>query len=307
MSTRLRLLTERLMEDAKKIYATYGFDLKPKWFPVFYLLSKEKQLSITEMALSIGQSHASISKIVKEMIKKGLVQEGKDDADGRRNLISLSNEGQRIAESSVDQFKDVQAAVDIALGQCNHNIWKAINEFEYILNQKPLFNRVMEQKKNRESTKIQIVDYQAKYQQAFRVINEEWISKYFQMEKEDYKALDHPKEYILDKGGYIAIALYENEPVGVCALIKMEDPEYEYELGKMGVSPKAQGKGIAYLLGQAIIQKTKSLGANKLYLESNTKLAPAIKLYQKLGFKKITGRDSPYERCNIQMELNFED
>ncbi|MCS2304494.1 hypothetical protein NXX23_23480 [Bacteroides ovatus] len=46
----------------------------------------------------------------------------------------------------------------------------------------------------------------------------------------DYKALDHPKEYILDKGGAILVALYKDEPVGVCALCKMDHPLYDYEL-----------------------------------------------------------------------------
>jgi len=78
-----------------------------------------------------------------------------------------------------------------------------------------------------------------------------------------------------------------------------------YELAKMAVSPKAKGKGIGYLLGKACIAKAKQMGANKLYLESNTILKPAISLYHKLGFKKVTGIPSPYERCNIQMELEI--
>ena len=125
------------------------------------------------------------------------------------------------------------------------------------------------------------------------------------MEEADYKALDHPREYILEKGGEILVALYNDEPVGVCGLIKMEDPEFDFEIAKMAVSPKAQGKNIGWLLAQAIIEKAKSLGAKKLYLESNTLLKPAINLYYKLGFKKISGRPTPYERSNIQMELEL--
>ena len=121
------------------------------------------------------------------------------------------------------------------------------------------------------------------------------------MEESDHKALDHPEEYILDPGGHIYIALYDGEAVGACALIKMDDKKFE--LAKMAVSPKAQGKSIGTLLGQACIDKAKELGADTLFLESNTKLKPAISLYRKLGFEKITGPPSPYERANIQMEL----
>ena len=136
---------------------------------------------------------------------------------------------------------------------------------------------------------------------AFRTLNEEWITKYFRMEESDYKALDHPQEYILDKGGYIYIGLYKGAPLATCALIRMDDGGFE--LAKMAVSPKAQGLGIGYLIGEACIEKARDLGAPRVYLESNTALKPAINLYHKLGFRKAAGPPSPYERCNIQMEL----
>ncbi len=152
---------------------------------------------------------------------------------------------------------------------------------------------------------IQIVDYTPQYRKAFRDINVEWISKYFVMEESDFKSLDHPDSYIIDKGGYIFMALLNDEPVGACALIKMDDPDYDFELAKMGVSPKAQGNGLGKKLGQACIDKAKSVGAKALYLESNRILTPAITLYKKLGFVEIIGRPSPYARSDIQMELKF--
>lgn len=152
---------------------------------------------------------------------------------------------------------------------------------------------------------INIVDYQPIYQNAFRALNEEWISNYFKLEAKDLASLNDPDQYILAKGGHIFVALYQNEPVGVCALIKLKDHAYDYELAKMAVSPKIQGKNIGYLLGQAIIEKAKDLRAQHLFLESNTILKPAINLYHKLGFKAVTGHESPYERANIQMLLTL--
>jgi GNAT superfamily N-acetyltransferase len=148
---------------------------------------------------------------------------------------------------------------------------------------------------------IQIIDYKPEYQKYFRDLNVEWISTYFKMEEADYKALDNPDGYILKKGGYIYVALHEEEVVGVCALIKMDDEEYDYELAKMAVTPKAQGKSIGYLLGQKALEKAKLLGAKKVFLESNTILTPALNLYRKLGFETVTNRPSPYERSDIQM------
>jgi len=153
--------------------------------------------------------------------------------------------------------------------------------------------------------KVKIVAYQPKYKEVFKKLNEEWISTYFKMEEMDIKSLNNPQSYILDKGGEILVALYEDIPLGVCALIKMEDNQHDFELAKMAVSPKAQGKGLGSLLGKAIIEKAKHLGASTIYLESNTVLETAIFLYKKLGFKKITEKHTPYSRCNIQMELRL--
>jgi GNAT superfamily N-acetyltransferase len=150
---------------------------------------------------------------------------------------------------------------------------------------------------------INIIPYTPAYHEAFKSINEEWITQYFKMEDSDYKALDHPQEYILDRGGAILVALENEEPVGVCALIKMDHPDYDFELAKMGVRPRMHGKGVGYLLGKTIIEKAIELGAKKIYLETNSCLTPAIQLYYKLGFKDIERMPTPYERCDTQMVL----
>ena len=152
---------------------------------------------------------------------------------------------------------------------------------------------------------IEIVNYESAYKDVFRDLNVEWISTYFKMEASDYKALEHADSHILQNGGYILVALLNKEPVGFCALIKMNDPIYDFELAKMAVAPKAQGKKIGWLIGEAIKDKARSVGAKTLYLESNTILIPAIILYRKLGFIEVFGRTSPYERCNIQMALTL--
>lgn len=301
LGSRLRRLSEQLTDQAGKVYELYNIDMNPKWFPVFYALAEGEDKSIMQIAHEISHSHPSVSTIVKEMVKNGVAQEISNKSDGRKNFIRLADKGRDINERIQVQYTDVNAAVENALNETQYNIWKAIEEWEFLLSQKDLLKRVEDEKKLRESKDVQVVPYQPEYQRAFKQLNEEWIKQYFKMEETDYKSLDHPEDYILNKGGHILIALYNNEPVGACALIKMDSKKYE--LAKMAVSPKAKGKGIGWLLGNACITKAKELGATKLYLESNTILKPAISLYHKLGFKKVTGIPSPYERCNIQMEL----
>ena len=306
LGSRLRALSDLVTNDAEKIYELYDIELKPKWFPVFYFLSHQNEgKSITAIANAIGHSHPSVIKIVREMHKAELILEQKDKTDKRINNIVLTTKGIEISKKITAQYNDVENAIRDMINRTKHNIWLAIQEFEYLLNEKSLLKRVEEQKKKRESQKIEIIDYLPKHQSDFKRLNEEWIKQYFKIENEDQKALDNPEDYILKRGGKILVATQNNTVLGVCALIKMQDQKYDYELAKMAVSPQSQGKGIGNLLGKSIIEKAKSLGASYLYLESNTILKPAISLYKKLGFKKIVGHDTPYERCNIQMELKI--
>lgn len=305
LGSRLRLMTARITDDAAKVYELYSVEFAPKWFPVFFVLAEDGGKTITEIAGEIGHSQPSVSKIVQELITAGLAQENMESPDKRRNIVALTEKGVEISALMKIQYADVDAAIESIISEARQNLWEAIEEWEFLLDQKSLLRRVQEQKKLRESQSVKIVAYEEKYQTAFKALNEQWISTYFKMEEADYKALDNPQTYILDRGGKIFVALYENKPVGVCALIKMDEPDYDFELAKMAVSPKIQGKNIGWLLGQAIVQAAKDSGASKIYLESNTILKPAINLYQKLGFVKVVGRSTPYARCNIQMELKL--
>ena len=155
------------------------------------------------------------------------------------------------------------------------------------------------------NNEVQIIAYEPQYKEAFRALNEEWIRNFFVMESGDYKLLDHPEEHILEKGGHIAFALLNGEAVGTCALVKNSDEPLIFELSKMAVSPKAQGKKIGYLLGNTLIEKAKELKAEKAFLETNSILVPAIKLYEKLGFKHMPVTNAGYDRVDVQMELDL--
>lgn len=303
IGSRLRRLAETITQQSAQVYELYQVDFQPKWFPVFFSLADGQSKGITEIATEIGHTHPSVSTMVKEMVKKGYLQEQKGITDGRRNVITMTEKGKEVNRQVQSQYTDVGAAVEKLLEETDHNLWKAIAEWEYHLEQKHLLTRVKEERKLRESGSVKIVDFAPEYKQAYGDLNKEWITLHFKMEGADYKALDHPEEYILDRGGYIFMALVDGGPVGTCGLIKMDDQTFE--VSKMAVSPAAKGKGIGYLLGKACIDKAKELGATKLYLESNTKLKPAIALYHKLGFKKVVGNPSPYERANIKMELEL--
>jgi len=307
LGSRLRLLSQQITDDASRLYELYGIEgFSPKWFPVFFILFEDGEKTITQIAEKIGHSQPSVTKIIKEMTRAGLVNDNLSSSDKRKNVAGLSAKGMTISKQLISELSaDTNIVVDTMIGEASNNLWEAIAEWEYLLEQKSLLQRIQEQKKLRESKHVRIVAFQEEHKAIFKSLNEAWVSKYFEMEATDYKLLDYPKENIIDKGGKILVALYKDEPMGVCALAKMDDPQYDFELIKMAVSPEAQGKNLGYLLGLEVIKVAKELGAKKLYLESNRILKPAVNLYHKLGFLDISGRPSPYKRADVQMELSL--
>lgn len=203
IGSRLRMLTDKITDDASQIYKLYGVNLKAKWFPVFFVLSDGEPKTITSIAKEIGHSHPSVSNIIREMSSKRLVEGKKDKSDGRRKMVELSSKGKSIAEKMPDQYTDVVAAIESISKQTKHDLWKAIEEWEFLLSEKSLLKRVEDEKKARESKNVRIIPYESHYHEVFKTLNEEWISTNFEIEEADHKALDNPEEYILQNGGHI--------------------------------------------------------------------------------------------------------
>jgi len=148
---------------------------------------------------------------------------------------------------------------------------------------------------------IEIVPFSDALAIHFTRLNTNWLQKYFVVEPVDEQMLGNPKDFFIDKGGYIFFALLNNHVAGTFALLKESDSTYE--LSKMAVDEEYQGMKIANRMMEYCIAKAKELKAAKVILYSNTKLAPAIHLYRKYGFIEVPVANSIYKRSDIKMEL----
>lgn len=156
-------------------------------------------------------------------------------------------------------------------------------------------------------TDVIVREYTAEDAAAFRDLNLAWVEAFFTVEAEDRAQLEDPQTHILDPGGAILIAEYNGEAVGTAGLVPGHG-EGVLELIKMSARTDVQGKGIGRVLMEAAIAKSRDMGAAQIWLETNTKLAAALALYRKVGFRELTGDEvtpTPYDRCNCQMLLDL--
>jgi len=150
---------------------------------------------------------------------------------------------------------------------------------------------------------MEIVEFAPEHADAFRTLNEAWISKYFAIEAKDREVLDDPQGKIIAKGGRIFMALKDGEAVGCVALLKMADGGYE--VAKMTVSEAVRGSGLGRLLMRRCIEAGAQDGAPRLYLETNSSLAPALALYRATGFRDLAPAKTEYVRADVFMERRY--
>lgn len=147
---------------------------------------------------------------------------------------------------------------------------------------------------------------------AFIALNLEWIERWFSVEASDRAQLEGVEETILGRGGRVLVAERQDRVVGVGAIVPPRPApaggRQWFEVIKMATAPQWRGRGIGQALLEGLINEARLLGANGMWLETNTRLQAAIRLYTRAGFRALEPADwwpSPYARCDLQMVLEW--
>lgn len=146
-----------------------------------------------------------------------------------------------------------------------------------------------------------IIPYQPKYRNHFIALNKAWLEEYFYIEPHDIEAFDNLEEIIINPGGEIFFCLFNDEIAGTVAMQKVNDTTFE--LAKLAIDKKFQGKKLSSLLMDACILFAKEKKATTIMLVSSTKLDTALNLYRKYNFIEVPMAENDYDRADIQMEL----
>jgi DNA-binding MarR family transcriptional regulator/predicted GNAT family N-acyltransferase len=306
IASRLRRLTEWLYKDGARIYQEQSLDFEPRWFPLFYLLKKSGEASVTRAAQALGLTHPAINQIAGEMSKRGLLKSASDEKDKRKRLLRLTQKGKRALSSLEPVWKDFESAASELLSEAGGDFLAIVGKLEDALKEKGMYVRITRRIKERQLRKVIIVNYQPQLKKNFRSLNLEWLKEYFEVEKEDEEQLSSPYEKIIKPGGFVLFARLDGKIVGTTALIRHD--RYTYELTKMAVKRSAQGQQVGRKLALAAIEKAKNIGARRVVLLTNPRLTAACNLYHSLGFVELSGNQpwvTPYHRGGISMSLDL--
>lgn len=149
--------------------------------------------------------------------------------------------------------------------------------------------------------KVEIIPFTIELKDHIKILNLEWLEKYFKVEPKDQIVLSNPQTEIIDKGGFIYYAKYGDQIVGTFSLLKMD--KSTFELSKMAVTTTVQGLGIGKKLMAHCLAVAKEKEIKKLILYSNRSLKSALHLYKTFGFVEVALENGIYERADIKMEI----
>ncbi|MCG8434457.1 MAG: bifunctional helix-turn-helix transcriptional regulator/GNAT family N-acetyltransferase, partial [Gammaproteobacteria bacterium] len=272
------------------------------WFPIIFLLSRRGSLGVMEIAEVMRQSHSAVSQISKKLQEKGYIERAcGDGSGGAKQCLQLTPAGEALVQKLKPLWRDLQSTVQRYIARTDFDLLNAMRRFEAELRQRDLVEDVLTASRTRRVEEVEIIDYLPQYAEDFRRLNIEWLEKYFYVEPIDEEILSQPQEKILALGGAIFFARAGDSIVGTCALLNKG--EGIFELTKMGVNEAYQGLGLGRRLAEAVIERYRQSKGVTLYLESNSKLKPAVRLYESLGFQHQPYPDggSPYRRSNVYM------
>lgn len=296
LGSRMKRLAERMQADVSVIIANAGLPVQPSQYPVLAALDRAGPMTITQLVDALGLSQPAVTRAINRLGAQGLISLDRVGPDQRHKTASLTPHGvDVIAQSKRTVWPRVETAVAALCADLTGSFIDQLSSLESALAATPLYHRGHD---------LVIRPFSDQLAQDFYDINAEWIEAMFRMEDTDRDVLTNPRARIIDAGGVILfVESAELGVIGACALQKTGDRQFE--LTKMGVRASAQGRKVGEFLLHAIIARAAELGADTLYLLTNARCAPAIHLYEKLGFvhDKAIMRDfgARYQRCDVAM------
>ncbi|TQV88058.1 bifunctional helix-turn-helix transcriptional regulator/GNAT family N-acetyltransferase [Aliikangiella coralliicola] len=305
LGSRLKRLSERLLNDANKVYMHAGHETQPKWFTLLSLLHQRQKVTVVDAAELLGLTQPAISHFCKELVAKGLVLSLPCEDDSRRRVMSLTTQGVSLVEEIQPMCHSVELAAKQLCAEAGENFFESLKALEKAFERRSLFQRYVEIMENPDvNSEVEIVDFTPALAGYFKSINNEWIVDMFELESSDREILDNPQKVVIEPGGKIYFAKHPTLGiVGTCALLKQGPGRFE--LTKMGVLKSARGLKVGEVLLEHVIKQADQMSVNNLYLLTNRKCQAAIHLYEKLGFEHdveiMENYGKKYQRCDVAM------
>ena len=299
LGSRLKRLGERMQASAAQFVKDAGVPLQPGHMAALAALRTGAK-SVGQIAEMCGTSQPGVTRTLGQLQKLGMVQDEPSE-DQRSRTVGLTEEGEAVVRTLVEEvWPRIGGAAEQLYAAAGGDLLDRIAHVEAALSERSIRARAAAL----EPAGLRLVDYRKELAHHFHDINAEWIEAMYTLEATDRDVLENPHERIIEPGGDILFV--EAPGLGIVGTVALQKTGANaYELTKMGVRSSARGLKAGHFLLAGAIERAQRLGADTLYLLTNTKSAAAIHLYERYGFvhdAEIMARyGARYDRCNVAM------
>ncbi len=302
LGSRFKALSEHCYRLANAAYRALGIELDAHWFPVLRFVQVKGPGTVTQIANEIGQTHSAVSQLATKLVRAGWLVRRSDSRDARRSLLDLSSVGERRLAQMGPIWTAIRRVTAALLARHAVDLDAALHALERELADDRVLKDILAQHARLVAAQIEVAPFKPALREHFYRINAQWLERYWSLEPIDRDVLGQPETHVLQPGGAIFFALVDGEVIGTVALLKDAAPG-EYELSKMGVEAGWRGRNAGRLLLEAAIAEFKRRKGATLFLESNSRLGPALKLYETAGFvhQSALRPGSHYARSDVYM------
>jgi DNA-binding MarR family transcriptional regulator len=142
LASRLRRLSDRLMNDVSRIYLEEGLPFEARWFPVFFLLGQGSSLTTREISRTLRLTHPVVLRIATAMTKQGLTTLSPDPEDADCSRLALTPEGRETVRRMEPIWMEISVATEEMVDRAGQDLLGILERMEGNLERAPLYARL---------------------------------------------------------------------------------------------------------------------------------------------------------------------
>lgn len=143
LATRLKRISDKMTHSTRLMYRNLNIDIEPNWYLVLIIVKQNPNVSVMNIAKSLGFTHQSVITITNKMVKKDYLQVSKDENDKRKTIFNLTQKANKILPK-IEQIWDSGKEVIYELLNENISIIEHLEVLESNLEKASFGERILE-------------------------------------------------------------------------------------------------------------------------------------------------------------------
>jgi DNA-binding MarR family transcriptional regulator/GNAT superfamily N-acetyltransferase len=258
--------------------------VETKWpLPVarlIYEIAHREPVTATELRASLGLDAGYISRLLRDLVKQGLVREQRSKSDGRKTLLSLSASGRRgFRKLDARSRAEVEGLLEPLAPAARRKLVAAMREIEASLGaQAPPADVVLREHRPGDMgwiTHRQAVLYHEEYG---------WDERY---EALIARIMADFVEHFDPARERCWVATRDGDIVGSVFVVKHPERAGVAKLRLLYVEPSERGRGLGRRLVSEVSSFARNAGYHTITLWTNTVLTSARRIYEAEGYRLV--------------------